>query len=129
MKIFLIIVITAVATWIVASLVNGVRTGTERLWMVSAIKAPGGMAISDIQGDMNAGRYDIAKEKIDAFMTTWQRFSSGPDSCRGAGIGDIMVTFSKILGHTNVEPDGTANRSQPIRSETNRTSAAAGSDR
>ena len=27
------------------------------------------------------------------------------------------------------EPDGAANRSQPIRSETNRTSAAAGSDR
>lgn len=30
---------------------------------------------------------------------------------------------------TNGEPDGAANRSQPIRAETNRTSAAAGSDR
>jgi len=29
----------------------------------------------------------------------------------------------------NVEPDGAANRSQPIRAETNRTSVAAGSDR
>ena len=29
----------------------------------------------------------------------------------------------------NIEPNGTANRSQPIRSETNRTSAAAGSGR
>jgi len=97
--------------------------------MVSAMKAPGGMAIRDIQADMNAGRFEVAKEKVDALAQTWQRFSSGPDSCSGAGIGDVMVTFSKIPDRTNVEPNGPANRSQPFRSQTNQTSGAAGSDR
>lgn len=64
--------------------------------MVSSIKAPGRMALSEIQADMNARRYSLAKAKIDAFVNTWKRFESGPDSCRGSGIGDIMVTFSKI---------------------------------
>ena len=64
--------------------------------MVSSIKAPGRWALREIQADMNAGRHDLAKAKIDAFVTTWQRFESGPDSCRGSGIGDIMVTFSKL---------------------------------
>ena len=129
MKTFLTIVITAIATWVVAGVFYGLRTGVERLWMVSAIKAPGGMALRDVQADMNAGRYDIAKEKIDALTAAWLRFSSGPDSCRGAGIGDILVTFSKLPVHTSVEPDGAANRSLPIRSETNSTSPAAGSRR
>jgi hypothetical protein len=36
----------------------------------------------------------------------------------------------KAVGHTSgSQPDGAANRSQPIRSETNRTSAPAGSGR
>ena len=125
MKTFLAIVITAVVTWIVTAVVHGVRTGTDRLWMVSAVKAPGRMALADIQADMDARRYGVAKAKIDAFTMTWQRFEAGPDSCSGQGIGDIMVTFSKI---PNVE-DGAAAGSQPIRSETNSTPSAAGSGR
>jgi hypothetical protein len=48
---------------------------------------------------------------------------------------DRVRAFSSALGLTykktkrNVEPDGAANGSQPIRSETNRTSSAAGSRR
>jgi hypothetical protein len=129
MKTFLTIVITAIVTWIAVGLFHGIRMGTERLWMISAMKTPGGMAIRDIQAEMSAGRFEIAREKVDALAQTWQKFSSGPDSCSGAGIGDIMVTFSKIPDSTNVEPDGAANRSQPIRSETNSTSSSAGSDR
>src|SRR5947207_2507999 len=132
MKTFLTIVVTAVITWIAADLFCGVRKGVAKLWMISAMKAPGRMAIRDIQADMNAGRYDIAKRKIDAFEATWERFSSGPDSCSGTGIGDIMVTFSGIPSDaqaTNVEPYRAANGSQPIRSETNSTSPAAGSRR
>ena len=128
MKTFLTIMITAVLTWIAAGLFHGLRTGAERLWMVSALKAPGRMAIGDIQQDMHAGRYDLARAKVDAFMRIWQRFSSGTDSCHGAGIGDIMVTFSKIQDDTNVENAG-ANASQPIHSETNSASSSASAPR
>ncbi len=96
MKTFLTIVITAAITWSTVSVVHGLRTGVERLWLVSAIKAPGRMALAEIQTDMNAGRYDVAKVKIDILMTAWQKFDSGPDSFRGSGIGDIMVAFSKL---------------------------------
>jgi len=96
MKTFLVIVVTAAITWVTFSVLHGVRTGVERLWLISAIKAPGRMALSEIQTDMNAGRYVLAKAKIDAFINTWQRFDSGPDSFRGSGIGDIMVTFGRL---------------------------------
>jgi hypothetical protein len=96
MKTFLIIVVTAAITWLMARMACGIRKNTERVWMVSAVKAPGRMALSDIQADMNAGRYALAKAKMDAFATTWQRFESGPYAYSGPGIGDIMVVFSKL---------------------------------
>ncbi|HVU09233.1 MAG TPA: hypothetical protein VHG89_11885 [Verrucomicrobiae bacterium] len=96
MKTFLVIVITAVITWSIASIVHGIQTGTERLWLISAIKTPGRMALEGIQTDMNAGRCDLAKKKIDILMDTWHTFDSGTDSFRGSGIGDIMVSFSKL---------------------------------
>lgn len=102
MKTFLIIVVTAAITWITVSVIHGVRTGAERLWLISAIKVPGRMALGEIQADMNARRYDVAKAKIDFLMSRWQRFDSGPDSFKGSGIGDIMVAFSKL--DTNSSP-------------------------
>ena len=96
MKTFLVIVVTATVTWFVASFVHAVQTGTERLWLISAIKVPGHMALADIQADMAAERYQLAKAKIDLLADTWHRFDTGPDSFRGSGIGDIMVTFSKL---------------------------------
>ena len=96
--------------------------------MISAVKVPGGMALREIQSDMNAGRYESAKAKINAFADTWQRFNSGPDSCSGLGIGDLMVTLSKLdTNHTAAVPDGAANRSQPITLGTNRPSLPADS--
>jgi len=130
MKTFLIIVATAATTWFALSVVHSLRTGVERLWMISAVKAPGGMALREIQSDMNAGRYESAKAKINAFADTWQRFNSGPDSCSGLGIGDILVTFSKLdTNGTAAAPDGAANRSQPVTPGTNRPSLPAGSGR
>jgi hypothetical protein len=43
-------------------------------------------------------------------------------------LGDSFFVLSPLID-PETEPDGAANRSQPIRSETNRTSAAPGSDR
>lgn len=126
MKTFLAVIIAVVVTWTINSVVHGVRTGTDRLWIVSAVKAPGRMALAGIQADMAAHRYSLARPKVDAFVTAWQRFEAGPDSCRGQGIGDIMVTLSKT---PNGEPGGAANVSRPIRSGINSTSSAAGSCR
>jgi hypothetical protein len=114
MKTFLVVLVTTVVTGTGFHFYYGLRTAE---WLIGAIKNPGGMALRDIQADMNTGRYDIAKEKIDALFTTWQRFSSGPDSCSGTGISDIVVTFSKLPGGvstTNVVPDGATNGSQPV---------------
>jgi hypothetical protein len=114
MKTFLVVLVTAVVTGIGFHFYYGLRTSE---WLIGAIKTPGGFAIREIQTDMNAKRYDVAKEKIDAFMNSWQKFSSGPDSCSGAGISDIPITFSRISGDintTNVVPDNAANGSKPI---------------
>jgi hypothetical protein len=96
MKTFLVIIATAVITWVALSLIQGLKTGAERLWLISAIKVPGRMALGDVQSDMKAGNYKLAKAKMDIFVETWQRFESGSDGFRGPGIGDIMVSFSKI---------------------------------
>lgn len=96
MKTLLIIAATAAITWITTNVIYGMRANVERLWMISAVKIPGQMAINDIQTDIHAGRYEIAKAKIDEFAATWQQFNSGPDSCSGPGIGNVMVAFSNI---------------------------------
>jgi hypothetical protein len=120
MKTFFVIVVTAAVTaaitWFTASTVHGVKTGIERLWLMSAVKAPGRMALSEIQADMNAGRYELAKAKIDVLMDTWQRFDSEPPSFRGPAIGDIMVAFSKLDTNSIVahpEQGGATNGSHP----------------
>lgn len=95
-KTTLTILVTAVVTWFVFSLVHAVRTGAERLWLISAIKAPGKMAIAEIQMDMREKRYGLANAKLQVLRDTWQEFEQGPDSFHGPGIGDIMVRFSRI---------------------------------
>ena len=49
MKTFIIIVVTAAITWITVGVIHGLRTGVERLWLISAIKAPGRMALIENQ--------------------------------------------------------------------------------
>ena len=95
-KTFLTIIITALLTWLTCSVIQAGRTGVEHLWLASAIKVPGKMAIAEIQTDMNEGRYDLAKAKLQIFMDTWKRFDSGPDSCSGRGIGDIRMAFLEV---------------------------------
>ncbi len=129
MKAFLAGIVTAVVVALAFGFWHSVHTAD---WIICAVKVPGEAAIRDIQADIDAKRYDVAKEKVDAFLKTWQRFSAGPDSCSGVGISDVMVAFSKMPGGisvTNVEQDGATNGNQPFRSETNRAPAAADSTR
>lgn len=113
MKTFVVVLATAVVTWVIFSLIQGLQTGAERAWLISAIKAPGRMALGDIQADMKAGNYKLASAKIDLFVDTWQRFTSGSDGFRGVGIGDIMVSFSKIdTNRFETKPDAAQSRSR-----------------
>src|SRR5260221_8208039 len=46
-------------------------------WLICNIKNPGKSALLEIKADMDARRYDIAKQKIDSFARSWEEFSSG----------------------------------------------------
>jgi hypothetical protein len=90
MKTFLTIIITAALTWLVFDFQQAVITAKEKFWFISAVKAPGGMAIADMQADLNAGRYDLAKQKLQAFKNSWDDYN------KQTGIGDVLVVFAKI---------------------------------
>jgi hypothetical protein len=125
----LTILITCLVTSLGWHFVGSLRRGIEGLWLMSAIKAPGRMALDSIEADLEAGRLEIAKRKLAALRKQWSVFESEA-GFRGEAIGNIMVAFSQIdiAAETNkiAEPGGAANRGQPVGSETNRTSGAAG---
>jgi hypothetical protein len=126
------ILITALVTSLCWYVVSGLLRGVEGLWLMSAVKAPGRMALDEIEADLQAGRLDTAKTKIAVLRRQWALFEREA-GFRGQALGNIMVTFGQIDTTTqtnrNAEPDGAANGSQPIRSEANQTSSAAGSRR
>jgi hypothetical protein len=93
MKAFLAGMLTATVAAVGFTLWQNVR---DSEWIIMAIKNPGAMALNEIQADMNAGRYELAKGKIDILQKSWQKFSSGPDSCTGTGLSDIVKTLSAL---------------------------------
>jgi len=99
---------------------------------MSAVKAPGQMALDAIEADLQAGQLEIAKSKLAALRKQWSAFE-GEGGFRGQAIGNIMVAFSQIdiASETNktAAQDGTANRSQPVGERTNRTPLPVGSGR
>ncbi len=84
---------------------------------MSAVKAPGRMALGEIEADLFAGRSDTAKMKIAALRKQWAVFESETEF-RGQAIGNIMVTFGRIEATAEpakkAEPDGPANGSLPV---------------
>jgi hypothetical protein len=89
------------------------------------------MALEDLNADLTRGRYDVALAKLSVLRQQWDIFDR--DGLSGQALGQVMVAFSRVDpeggGSLKSEPDGAANRSQPIGPETNRPSAAAGSGR
>lgn len=124
------ILITALATSLCWYVAVGLLRGVEGLWLKSAVKAPGRMALDAIEADLEEGRLEIAKAKIGALKRLWGAFER-EDGFRGQAIGNIMVTFAQIdsgaQSNKKAEPDGPSNRSQPADQGTNRTPSAAGS--
>ena len=127
----LTILITAVITSVFWNVWFSFARALDRFRMLSAVQAPGRMALDSIQAELAKGRYDVAEAKVLALKRHWNLFEA--DGLRGEALGRVMVTFSQIdpdvQGITNTEPSGAANGSQPIRTETNATSSAAGSHR
>lgn len=68
----------------------------------SAVKAPGRMALEQIQRDLDSGNYDIAKAHLGILRQLWSRFEAEPGPMVEQGIGDIMVKFREM------EESGTA---------------------
>jgi hypothetical protein len=66
---------------------------------------------------------------------TWTHYTNTPSLTVQTADKEFVDSFNLRMRQLwdgrqrGAEPDGASNRSQPIRSETNRTSAAAGSDR
>jgi hypothetical protein len=127
----LTILITAVITSVFWNVWFSFSRALDRFRMLSAVQVPGRMALDSIQAELAKRRYDVAEAEVLALKRHWNLFEAG--GLRGEALGRVMVTFSQIdpdvRGVTNTEPSGAANRSQPIRSETNSTSSAAGSAR
>lgn len=95
MKTFLTIVITAAATWFVVGHIYELRRMQDTFWVFNLVKYPGGRALSEIKADMDAGRHDLAKAKIDAFCHLWKQFDLEPP-LTGPGILNFAVEFSKV---------------------------------
>jgi len=89
------ILITALVTSVCWYVVGGLLRGVEGLWFVSAVKAPGRMALDAIDADLQARRLEMAKSKLAALRRQWSVFE-GEAGFRGQGVGDIMVTLSQM---------------------------------
>jgi len=92
---FVTILITVMVTSFCWYFATGLRRSVERLWLMSAVKAPGRMALGEIEADLLGGRSDVAKAKIAALKKQWDVFES-EEGFSGQAIGNIMVTFAQI---------------------------------
>ena len=95
MKRIIIAIAVAVAiTSLCWSIATGMRRGVEKLWLISAVKAPGRMALDEISTDLQRGDVATATTKLQILRSEWDRFEK-EDGLSGAGIGNIMVEFSR----------------------------------
>ena len=94
-KILIAIAITAAVTSLCWHITEGMRIGIERLWLMSAVKAPGLMALEEIDTDLQRGNVAVATAKLQILIAEWRRFRE-ENTLSGAGIGNIMVEFSHI---------------------------------
>ena len=105
-KILVAILITVIATSICWHMLTATRRAVDKMWLMSAVKAPGGMALEEINTDLAQGRHEAAKAKLELLRSQWSRFESEKDF-RGEGIGNIMVEFSRLPNgeaESNTEP-------------------------
>ena len=95
MKRIIIAIAVAVAiTSLCWSIATGMRRSVEKLWLISAVKAPGRMALDEIVTELQRGDVASATTKLQILKSEWDRFEK-EDGLSGVGIGNIMVEFSR----------------------------------
>jgi hypothetical protein len=62
---------------------------------MSAVKAPGRMALGEVEADLRAGHFEVANAKIAALKKQWAVFENEA-GFSGQAIGNIMVIFGQI---------------------------------
>lgn len=91
------IILTAVISCVVTSIVwyAAMRFGEalHAATLLSAVKAPGRMALEQIQQDLDSGNYDMAKAHLSILRESWKRFEAERGLMVNEGIGNIMVEF------------------------------------
>ena len=93
-KILITIAITAAVTSLCWHISNGLRDAYNRVWLISAVKAPGRMALDEIASDLTHSNITAATAKLQILRTEWRRFEA--EDGIDAGIGNIMVDFSRL---------------------------------
>ncbi len=63
---FISIMVSVLVTSLCWYVAGSLRRGVDGLWLVSAVKAPGRMALNAIETDLQAGRLEVAKAKVAA---------------------------------------------------------------
>ena len=109
------------------------RTNGVAEWMKSAVRKTGRYSVKferpPARGASTFGRISLTAE--DGQSNTWTRVNFGQDNRFPSGDGFLRIegpAVYQVFRRGNSRTDGSANGSQPIRSETSRRSAAAGSD-
>jgi hypothetical protein len=92
----LTIILTILGTWLVVTFYFSLDMAKERMWLVSAVKVPGRMALFSIQVDLEAGRTKQALAKLKRFQDEWSGFERGTQSFTGRGIGSIMPALYEV---------------------------------
>ena len=107
-----------------------VAAGASRVFSVPAPSLQGATWRVPLVYQVDLSSIDNVRLRIDLLawgIARWRPWNRALIR-HGDGFHHTLVTYSPEMG-TSVEPNGPANRSQPIRAETNRTSSAAGSRR
>lgn len=89
------VLITALVTSLGWYAGTSLRSSRDRMWLVSAVKVPGRMALDAIAEDMSHHRYIEAYRRIKLFRREWHAFDQD-GGFNGNAIGNIMVEFSKL---------------------------------
>lgn len=91
-KMLITIAITSAITsqcWYIAM---GMRVAYDQTWLISAVKAPGRVALEEIETDLRHGNIADASKKLQILKAEWKRFEESDGI--GSGIGNIMVEFT-----------------------------------
>jgi hypothetical protein len=70
------ILITILVTSLCWYVITELRRGVEELWLMSAVKAPGRMALGEVEADLRAGHFEVGNAKIAALKKQWAVFEN-----------------------------------------------------